>query len=417
VVTHPGLEQVERTMLRPTTPPEATVQTDPRAAEVLPPRPLGAAWARSALVSLTVVLVLGLSIWWALMDPDWGALAVYGNPANAFIFWTLFAIVCLAFNLESWGFDRLPQPTRGLAFGAISLTIGAGITIGLAQVWSRVDPSFSPERPGSIGYFTGAIFVLFVFLTNVPLATTFEHRPWKTLGLRQPWVGLCEILAGTLLSIALYAIFAAPALASWSATDEPLLSVNTTVGFFYCVVVSIIITSNHTQGWPWAGEERGPVAWWTSRAVGNVLFGTALYMGLGFLSGLLLGSDAVDALGPDGMSIFPAQFGVWWVFWSIFWSNCTGNRPNGYTTGVNRALRVGITFVLACLSFMAYYHWIASGVLHEPPVAAGMSGNALGFVDWLIVCLLLYVVGAQSWRPARRPAQPTPAETKEESIL
>jgi AAT family amino acid transporter len=361
------------------------------------------------------VLVLGLSTWWVLIDPDWGALAVYGNPANAVIFWTLFAIVGLAFNLESWGFDRLLQPMRGLAFGAVCLTIGVAVTIGLAQVWSRVDPSFSPQRPGGIGYFTGAIFVLFVFLTNVPLATTFEHRPWKTLGLRQPWVGLCEIAVGALLSLALYATFAIPALASWSATDEPLLSVNTTVGFFYCVVVSIIVTSNHTDAWPWAAAERGALAWWISRTVGHVLIGAALYMGLGFLSGLLLGSDAVDALGSDGMAIFPAQLGVWWVFWSIFWSNCTGNRPNGFTSGVNRVVRVGITFVLACLSFTAYYHWMASSVLHEPPLAAGTAGNALGFVDWLIVCLLLYAVGAQAWRPSRRNAHPTPTETKEES--
>jgi AAT family amino acid transporter len=84
--------------------------------------------------------------------------------------------------------------------------------------------------------------------------------------------------------------------------------------------------------------------------------------------------------------------------------------------GVNRVLRAAITFVLACVSFTAYYHWIASGVLHEPPLAAGTSGNALGLVDWLIVCLLLYAVGAQSWRPARRIARPTPVE-KEESVL
>jgi amino acid transporter, AAT family len=180
-----------------------------------------------------------------------------------------------------------------------------------------VDPTFSTSRPDGLGYFAGAIFVLFAFLTNVPAATTFEHRPWRTLGLTQPWLGLAEIALSAVLSVVLWCVFAAPALATWS-TAEPLLDVPTLVGLFYCVVVSIILTSNHTDHWPWDVSSAGPLCWFTLRVVGNIALGSLLHIALRPLTGLLLGAEARGALGADGLAIFPAQFGVCWVFWSIF---------------------------------------------------------------------------------------------------
>jgi AAT family amino acid transporter len=44
-----------------------------------------------------------------------------------------------------------------------------------------------------------------------------------------------------------------------------------------------------------------------------------------------------------------------------------------------------------------YYHWAAAHVLHEPAIAAGVSGNALGFMDLAIVWVLLFAVGGGSW--------------------
>lgn len=381
------------------------MQTVPRPSAAAPPEPAAppadAVGGLQALATLAVVAALALSTWWLFLDPQWGRTGAYGNPANAFIFWTLFAIVCLAFNLEQWGFDRLPQPARGLAFAAASLSAGAAITLLLAHGWGRIDPSFSADRADGAGFFAGAVFVLFAFLTNVPWATTFEHRPWRRVGIAQPWAGLFEIAACALASLALWAVLAAPSVTVWTAA-EPLLGVGTLVGLFYCVVVSVIVTGNHTDHRPWAAEGRGPYGWFVARAVGNILAGAALYLALRPLTGALLGTDATRELGPAGTAILPAQLGVWWVFWSIFWANCAGNRPNGLAPGLNRAARAAVTFVLAVVSFAAYYHWAADAVLHEPALAAGTSGNALGFVDWAIVWLLLYAVGGQGWLPARR---------------
>ncbi|MFD4605178.1 hypothetical protein ACFWPQ_45065 [Streptomyces sp. NPDC058464] len=194
--------------------------------ELSEPEPAPSAAVPSAGATLLIVAALSLATWWLLIDPRWAVLDVYGNPANAVIFWTLFAIVCLAINLELKGLDRLPQPLRGLAFATATIGAGIGITALLALAWGEVDPSFAPERAGGVGYFTGAVFVLFVFVTNVPFATVFEHRPWKTLGLAQPWSGLSEIAVSTVASLVLYAVFALPVLASWSNVKDAPLSVD-----------------------------------------------------------------------------------------------------------------------------------------------------------------------------------------------
>ncbi|MGV9252351.1 hypothetical protein [Streptomyces sp. NPDC003697] len=348
---------------------------------------------------------LSLATWWLFIDPRWAVLDVYGNPANAVIFWTLFAIVCLAFNLELKGFDRLAQPLRGLAFAAVTIGVGIGITGLLALAWSAVDPSFAPDRVGGAGYFTGAIFVLFVFVTNVPAATVLEHRPWKTLGLGQPWAGIAEIAVATVTSLLLYAVFALPVLASWSGVKDAPLTANEVIGLFYSIVVSVIATGNLTDNWPW-NTVRSKGRWFLFTALGNVVLGTCLYFALSGATRILLGSAVRATLGTDGLNVFPAQLGVCWVFWMIFWPNCAGNWPQHLTPAKNRTARVLTTLALAVITFTLYYHVIAPHVLHEPALAPGIAGNALGFIDLAIVWLLLFAIGGDSWPLSRTNRTP-----------
>ncbi|MDF1704896.1 MAG: hypothetical protein P1U38_08985 [Aeromicrobium sp.] len=349
--------------------------------------------SRAAAASLLAILTIAVVSWWLLIDPQWGVLEVYGNQANAAIFWALFVIVCLGFNLESWGFHRLRQPWRGIVFSACVIVGSLGITWALAAGWGQVDPSFAADRPDGTGYFAGAIFVLFAFLTNVPAAANFAHRPWSGFGLRQPLLGLAEIAVAAVVCFGLYATFAAPALSTWAETS-PLMSVNTVVGYFYSVVIVILISANQADNWPWTRLTGARIAAWLPTVL---LAGAGVYVVLRWLGGLLIGDAARTALGADGVNIFAAQLGVCWVLWSIFWVNYRPDRPTHRSIVADRWIRVAITFALALLTFVVYYRFAAEHVLHESLISTGVAGNALGFIDWVIVWMLLHAVAFERW--------------------
>jgi AAT family amino acid transporter len=238
------------------------------------------------------------------------------------------------------------------------------------------------------------------------------HWPWVSLGLRQPLVGACDIAFLAVPTLLLFTVFGLPAVSLATPPGAALMSLDTVLGFFYCLIVATLLTGICTDNWPW--RLAGP-GWRTALAatVGNLALGTVLYLALLPLSRLLLGSAAVDALG-GGIHQFPAQIGVCWAFWMIMWQNGFGNRGFGRSAVSVAASRVAITFVLAVASFLGYYHGFAGSVLHEPVVVASVHGNALGFFDWLVLWTLFYVVGLESFGLVRRPAAaaspaPTPA--------
>ena len=58
--------------------------------------------------------------------------------------------------------------------------------------------------------------------------------------------------------------------------------------------------------------------------LGNLVVGTGLFFAGKELAPLLIGSDNSSLLGA-GITTFPAQIGVCWVFWAVMWSNAFGN--------------------------------------------------------------------------------------------
>ncbi|MGV9868444.1 hypothetical protein [Rhodococcus koreensis] len=360
-------------------------------------------WVYFGLANVAVVAILSVVTWYLLVDPEWSPWGLYPLPLNAVLFWALLFIVFAGFVCEFAGFDRLGQPFRGFAILGSAVAFAIAVTWLLAHGLGSLFTDFAADRDGGMGYFAGALFVLFGFGTWVMTVLNWGHWPWKSLGLRQPALGLCELAAVAIPTIALYVILGVPAVSATS--TNALMSVDTLLGWFYSVVVSVILTGQTMDNWPWRVIGRGR-NWAVALAstVGNVLVGTALYFVL--VSGImmLLGTGAADQLG-SAVNQFPAQLGVCWVFWMIVWANAFGNRPTRCADGVNLMLRVGLTFGLAVVTFVVYYRFAAEHVLHEPAIAPGLYGNALGFLDWAILWTLFYVVGFQSyglrrWAPA-----------------
>jgi AAT family amino acid transporter len=370
----------------------------------------GPAWWTFGLLNLLVVTVATLTGWYLLADPRTSPLEVYPLPFNAALFWALMFVIWAGFYLQFAGFARLQQPVRGIAITVSALVFGVVVTWLLGAGLGHLNPDFAADRDGGTGYFTGALFVLFGFSTYVMSVVNWGHWPWPDLGLRQPLVGWCEIAFLILPTLALYVVLGLPTLSLNVAPGSALMDLDTLLGWYYAVVVSIILTGSLWANWPWrlAGS-RGRMV--VASLVGNVALGTLLFWLLRAVSKLLLGPDNVSALG-GAINQFPAQLGVCWVAWMIMWSNAFGNKPTRFSEAANLVLRAAITFGLGAVAFLAYYFVLASLVLHEPKVVGNIAGNALGFMDWFALVTLLYVAGFGSFG-LRAPVDEPPSDTYE----
>lgn len=351
-----------------------------------------AGWIAFGLANLVVVVALSVLGWWLLADPELSPWHFYPMPFNAALFWAILFVVFIGFNSEFAAFNRLRQPWRGLAITAATVVFAVAVTWVLAFGLGALNSDFAADREGGLGYFTGALFVLFGFGTFVIVVLNWQHWPWPQLGFRQPTVGMAEIAAVAGPTMLLYFVLGLPAI---SASDvSPIMSLDTVMGWFYCVIVAVILTGQTLDNWPWrlAGNP-GRVA--ACSTVGNVVLGTAFFFLAVPAVKAIFGPSVTETLGA-GINQYAAQLGVCWVFWMIMWANAFGNRPNGPRTAANYAIRATLTLVLGVLTFILYYRFAAAHVLHEPPVAEGINGNALGFIDWMILVALLYVVAFES---------------------
>lgn len=273
------------------------------------------------------------------------------------------------------------------------------VTYGFAQGIGHFHPDFAADRDGGTGYFTAALFVLFAFSTYVLTVINWAHWPWTDLGMKQPLVGLCEIAFLLLPTTLLWVVLGIPSVSEKA--SSVVMSIDTLLGWYYSIIVAVVVTGLAMDNFPWrlAGS-RARVA--MASLFGNIVLGTIIYFALRAVCKLIIGPDTVSELA-GVINQFPAQLGVCWVAWMILWANAFGNKPTALGELANLAGRVAITFVLAVATFILYYHVLAEHLLHEPPVAGGLSGNALGFMDWFALITLLYVVGFESYGLRKPP--------------
>ncbi|MCE0764965.1 hypothetical protein LWC35_18950 [Pseudonocardia kujensis] len=362
-------------------------------------------WWGFGLANVAVVLVLAIASWWLLVDPRWSAIGAYPQPFTAALFWTIISVVWVAFTCAWTGPSQLGQPVRGLVGIALTLVLGIGITALLAYGWGRVDPSFAAAREGGAGFATGNLIVLFAFFFYVMAVLNWGQAPWAGR-LNQPWLGLAELGALVLPTLVVYGVFALPGLAVWGDQTAAWFSTTTLIGWFYCLIVAAVMTGLLTENLPWklVGSPGRVVL---ASLVGNVVLGLVLFVVLRGLATVLMGSSNAALIG-DALSSHAAELGVCWVFWMIAWANVFGNRPTNRGTTINVLVRVVGTLVLAMATYVVYYFVLAGPVLHEPQVAGAMHGDALGFMDWMILWLLWYVLFLGSWGlPKAREAETT----------
>ena len=352
-------------------------------------------WWAFGLANVAVVWVLSVLTWWVLIDPAWSPLHAYPQPYTATMFWTIVSVVWIGFNFEWLGPVRLRQPARGLVAMALSVAIGGTITYLLSHVWGRFDPTFAAAREGGAGYTTGNLVVLFAFFFYVTVAVNWSHWPFAAGSVGQPHTGLAEWGVLMVPTVTLFSLFVLPNLATWAVPGTAFISVPTAIGWFYSVIVSVVVTGVICENWPWrrAGSPGRTMA---LSVVGNVVVGTVLYYVLLAIAKLLMGPANVAALGP-AVTLHAAELGVCWVVWMVTWANAFGNPPGDRGLGATFGIRLGVTFVLGLVTYVLYYFFLAGVVLHEPVAGATLHGDALGFVNLLVLWLLWYILFLESF--------------------
>lgn len=383
-----------------------------RSPAALDQKPTGRPWPwwLWGVANTAVVAALSLAVWYIFADPKWSPFGFYPEPFDAVLLWSILAAVFVAFNLQYHWLNRLPQPGAGIASIVVIFGLGIAIPLVVAYGWGYFDPAFSAHAAAGAGYGAGTAFVLMGFFTYVTVDVNWEHWPWAKLGLKQPWVGIGDIALMTVPTVALFVVLQLPNIETWARPGRDLLGANTVTGWFYCVILGAIMTGTMTDNWPWrlAPGGRGGGGQALASVVGNLAIGTFLYFVFRALVKTVIGPSDVAAL-HSTVNSFPAQLGVCWSFWMILWQRAFGCKPTRFRPLVNYAVRVVLTFALAFATFLLYYFVVSGSVLHEPVVVGSLHGNALGWMNWMILWTLLYVVGLDSfglrrWRPSPSPS-------------
>lgn len=351
-------------------------------------------WYWFGLANLVVVCGLALGFWFLLVDPKTSVVFTYPEPFDEMLFWAILMVVFLGFNLEFHWFDRLRQPLKGLTLIGVTVGLAIGISY-LFEGWGHFDPAFSSGVKMGNGFFLAALFVLFGFFTYLTVVINWDHWPWRHKGLAQPWVGIAEIGAVTGPTVVLYALFALPNLETWAKPGHVLLNIPTTIGVVYSIIIVAVVTGLLIENWPWrlAGAGGGQAL---ASLVGNIVVGIGLYFVLRLLVEAILGSHTKALLGVN-FNEYPAQIGVCWVFWMIIWANVFDNRPTGFSQAVNYLVRVVLTLALGIGTFALYSYVLAPHILGEPVVVGSIYGSPLGWMDWLVLWILFYVVYLESY--------------------
>jgi AAT family amino acid transporter len=342
-----------------------------------------------AIASFIVINVISFVVWRLFADPQAGIWKYYPQPFGGYLFWAILVLVFIGFNLEMHGFSKLSQPMGGIVATTVTVALGFAIPMLLIYGYGQLDPAFSPTKYA--GHGAAGLIVLIGFYGFGVVANSMDGWPWTDAGMKQPMVGIAQMITGFFLTVVGFVVLIYPCLASWTGPDRVVMALPTAIGWFYSVITVWLTTALVLDLWPYSTfKTRAGRA--LAAFFGNFVFGTLLYfILLALLKNVLIPADALEKIGP-AINLWPAQLGVWIVFMLLSWALYCGNAPNSLGPAMNRVVRFIITWTLGIGAFVVYMKWFAVGVLNEAAIVPGFGGDPLTWVDLLNLILLIYVV-------------------------
>lgn len=344
--------------------------------------------------ALGAVGVWGASVvtWWLFFDPRWSPLHIYPEPAGAFIFWGILAVVWTAFNLQLWP-SRLRQPHLGLLNLAITVVAAVAVTVILAYGWGQVDPAFSFRLPGGGGFGNGTYLVLMGFFFWSVIAVTWDHWPWADHGLDQPLRGTAELFVGLILSLFAFLALVYPDIATWTGRRIVPMQLNVTIGWFYSAIVALIFTAQFWENWPWSSLRSRPLRALLSLP-GLLLAGTVIYFVSWAWLKVLVPPDIRHSASFSASQV--AQLGVCVnsisLTWGLIAKRFVGRWPLPNRPKLCALLLTVGAYLAGSVVYLAYMRWAGTQLFHEPAVRGHYGGDPLLGVDWIILVLFWYAV-------------------------
>lgn len=342
------------------------------------------------LCNTIIIFVLSCALWFlAGLKIE----AVTPGMFGAFLFWGILCIVFIGFNGQMWPFTKLPQPQAGILALIVTFLLDVIIVNALGS-YGAVNPTFSTAAGGT-GWAAIAMAVLIGFYGYGVLSNNMDHWPWKDMGIKQPYVGIIEVFAGTVITGILYFLLIYPTLANYATKITPLMPLSTVTGWFYSVIVFWLLSALIWENWPWsmAGSRSGTAI---ISFFGNFLAGTAVYYFFMYLlRNYLIPADAQKALG-EGITAWPAQLGVIMAAVALVMLLCFQGWPTSGSLTSRIITRTIITFLAGIIIFYGYTRWFGF-VLQEAAVTRDFGGNPLMFFDIFNLVLLIYTVYFASW--------------------
>lgn len=360
-------------------------------------------WIKS--IATTVgILAFSLLSWWLIADPEWAVVDLYPQPLGTLLFWTILGVVYVAFNFKLW-----PLVDSGRPGLAVFLFVASTLVIGFAAVGlvnfglGRLDPTFAGSAPGGAGYAASAFIVLIGFLVWPMMSAVWDDWPWRDAGLSCPLLGVAQFVTGLSITAVGYLLLIYPNFAPWGGPDNAenvLVPLNLAVGWFYSVIVAMILATQLWGNWPWSSFRH---RW--QQALGSVptlfLLGTGIFFVVRWLVLPALVPADIRALPAWAGDLEVAQFGVCIVMWSLFWNLIFGSRPTHFGEGTNRVVRTAAVLILSVATYLIYTRYLGTQVLHEPALSGAYGGNLLLGLDWVILVVLWYALGLDLYRSLR----------------
>jgi AAT family amino acid transporter len=338
------------------------------------------------IVSIIAITLLSVVTWWLLADAEWSLAGASAPVVSCLLFWTILGFIITGFTFGNWPFSKLPQPLSGALQIVTNLVIGVVMTLVFTHGVGSWDPTFSADTPGGAGYTATAFIVLIGFYAYTLAAANWGGYPFEDVA--APLASVAQFFMAAFITLVGVLVLVYPNFNAQLAADAPI-SLPTALGWTYSSIVVAIVSAMQWGNAPWA---------WVANRHLRALAAVTVTLGGGFLlmKALevivkLLDPGAVVDAATYSATAQTAQLGVCISLCSLL----GGLVVAPFTPETSKAsslIRTVAVLVGAVVTYLVFTRFVATTVLHFPEVDGRYGGDALAFIDWMILIALWHAV-------------------------